>query len=243
MKYRLSPYLPILRRAAVVTAVCLLACPAVAHSVFLFLALEDDGRLRIETGFSDGGTGAGMPLEILDAATGAVLEQLTVPESGVLHTQVPAAPYSVTLNAGEGHKVTKPGPMPETAGAGAVKPVLVDCRWGDASAMPSAAVDALRDAKVVVAHEWMYERLKSLFDTQTVVLVDARVPLAAEGDAAGARDAAAYRDQLRQRLHAAVDAGEAVVVLCAAEPKASPDWKWLLDEGLAEAWTAPAPEL
>lgn len=243
MKYRLPPYLSILRRATVVAAVCLLVWPCFAHSVFLFLALEDDGRLRIETGFSDGGTGAGMPLEIQDAATGAVLEQLTVPDSGVLHTTVPAAPYMVTLNAGEGHKVTKPGPMPEAAGAGAVKPMLVNCQWGDAAAMPEATREALRSAKVVIAHEWLFERLKALFETQTVVLVDAAVALSASGDSPGAQLAASYRDQIRQRLHAAVDAGESVAVLCPVAPESSPDWKWLLDEELAAAWSAPAPSL
>ena len=220
-------------RAVAFVAVCLLAWPAVAHTVFLFVSIDDAGKLRIESGFSDGGTGGGLPVEVRHAETGVVLDAFPMPESGVAQRDAPSVPYTVTLDAGEGHKVTKPGPTKgETAPA---RPALVDCHWGDTSHMPPEALESLQNAKVIVAHEWLYERMKELFDNQTVVLVDADVSLA---NADGAKPAQ-LRDRVRQRLKAAEDAAQSVAVLCPTPPADCPDWAWLIDEDLAEAWTAP----
>lgn len=232
------------RKVLMSCAAALLAAAAHAHTPFLFLALQDDGQLRIETGFSDGSTGAGMPIHIRDAATGEVLQTIAMPENGIARVTPPTVKYTVTLDAGEGHQVTKPGPAPAVAEDNPFKqPLLVDCHWGDLSRMPAATRELLQKAKVVVAHEWLFERMRSLFTDQTVVLVDAHVPLNAT-DASlpqqAIRDAAKLRDDLRQRLHAAKDAAEAVVILCPAEPAASPDWAWLVDDELAAIW-APTP--
>jgi hypothetical protein len=220
-------------RAVAFAAACLLAWPAAAHTVFLFLSIDDAGKLRIESGFSDGGTGEGLPVEVRHAETGVVLDAFPMPESGVAQRDAPSVPYTVTLDAGEGHKVTKPGPAKGEAAR--ALPALVDCHWGDTTQMPAEAVESLRNAKVIVAHEWLYDRMKELFDNQTVVLVDADVSLA---NADGAKPAQ-LRDRVRQRLKAAEDAAQSVAVLCPTPPAKCPDWAWLVEEGLAEVWTAP----
>lgn len=208
-----------------------MALPAAAHSVFLFLSLQEDGTLRIETGFSDGGTGAGLPLTIHDAASGAVLQQLAMPETGIATVPAPTAPYTVTLDAGEGHRVTKTGPLAGKQGAAGEKQVaLIDTHWGDASAMEAGEKQTLRQASVVLAPEWLYERMKDFFDEQTVVLVEAGVSMAKDTP-----QAAALRDKVRARIHAAWDAGETVVALCPVRPQDFPDWRWLVEEGLAKA--------
>lgn len=225
-------------------AVALSCIPARAHTPFLFLALEPDGQLRIETGFSDGSTGAGLPVEIRDTTTGEVVQTIAMPENGVARIVPPASGYTVTLNAGEGHKVTKPGPAAAPREDDPFKqPLLLDCHWGDAASLPAETQALLKKAKVVIAHEWLFERLRFLFTDQTVVLVDAHVPLHAADaglPAESLRDAAKLRDTLRQRLHAAKDAAEAVAILCPTSPAASPDWAWLLEDELAAAWQPPA---
>ncbi|MFM1919478.1 MAG: hypothetical protein RLZZ303_1112 [Candidatus Hydrogenedentota bacterium] len=208
----------------------LVPCGAYAHTVFLFLEIEDDGRLRIETGFSDGGTGAGLPVEIRDAASGEVLETVTMPEDGVTHAVVPGSPYTVVLDAGEGHRVTKPGPQPKAAAAPA-KPQIVDCSWGDAAQMSEGARTALQQARVVLGHAWLFERLRPLFTNQTVALVNADVPLNAESNDETGREAAELRTRVRERIQQAIDAGAPVAILSATLQ--APDWRWLVDEGLA----------
>lgn len=216
--------------ALLLALAALLPCAVQAHTVFLFLEIEDDGRLRIETGFSDGGTGAGLPVEIRDAASGEVLETLTMPKDGVAHTVVPGAAYTVMLDAGEGHRVTKPGPQPKAAAAPA-KPQIVDCRWGDAARMSEGARAALQQARVVLGHAWLFERLRPLFTNQAVALVNADVPLNAESNDETGREAAELRTRVRERIRQAIDAGEPVAIL-SASPDA-PDWRWLVDEGIA----------
>lgn len=208
----------------------LFSAGAWAHTAFLFLALEEDGQLRIETGFSDGGTGAGLPVEIHDAESGALLETVTMPESGIALATLPAKAYTVTLNAGEGHRVSKPGPMPKADDV-PTKPLLLNCQWGNVNALDEATRQALQRAKVVVAHEWLFDRLRLLFTDQTVVLVDADVPLAGTGSDDAGRKAADLRSRVRQRMQQAVDAGLPVIVLGATAN--APDWLWLIEEELA----------
>lgn len=230
-------YLPqrLVRLSLSVAVPLLFSTGAWAHTAFLFLAIEDDGQLRIETGFSDGGTGGGLPVEIRDAESGELLETVTMPESGIAQAARPSRAYTVTLNAGEGHRVSKPGPMPKAADA-PTKPLLLNCQWGNAAALDDATRQALQRAKVVVAHEWLFDRLRPLFTDQTVVLVDADVLLTGQSSDDAGRKAADLRSRVRQRMQQALDAGLPVVVLCATGD--APDWLWLIEEELATSLEA-----
>jgi hypothetical protein len=217
-----------LQRMLLLCGCAIMALPAAAHTVFLFVSLEDSGEVRIESGFSDGGTGAGLPVRITEDGTGKTLSEHRMPESGVLVLPAPDVPFLVTLDAGEGHKVTKPGPKaPRSATPQAL---IVDVHWG---APDAQARQAIANAAVVIVHDWLYERMKDAFADQTVVLVQGNVALASESTA-GAK----LRSQVRSRIEQAAEAAENSVILSPVDARHFPDWAWLLDEGLAAVATA-----
>lgn len=214
-------------------AAWLLLCTptAMAHTVFLFLSLED-GKLRIESGFSDGGTGVGLPVEIRDAATGTVLESHQMPENGVLVLAPPTTEYTVTLDAGEGHRITKPGPA--LAAETVTQAQIVNVHWGDVAMVSQETKDAIAKAKVVVTHDWLYGRIQSLFENQTVVLIEPGVSLREDSPSA-----AKLRDKIRTRIRASFEKAEQVLMLSPVAAAEFPDWQWLIEEGLAVAYAPP----
>jgi len=224
-------------RFAMLTTLLLTSFAAVAHTPFLLVSLTDDGQVRVETGFSDGSTGAGMPIEFLDLETGAVLSRHSVPEDGILLVSLPAVPYEVMLDAGEGHRVTKDGPLPAAPAPESGGVMLVNAEAGDASRWTNAARDAIDAAQVIVAQEYLAARIGGDWQDKTLVLLESGVALGA--DAPAAKE---LRERTLARIRAALDAGQAVVVLTYGVPESCPDWAWLLDAELrAKAAGAAAP--
>lgn len=87
---------------------------AYAHKPLLSVGDNDDGTISIEAGFSDGSSAAGHKIVLKDEKTEATVSEHRVGEDGTLQLKKPSVPYKVTLDAGEGHIVTKPGPPPST---------------------------------------------------------------------------------------------------------------------------------
>ena len=95
---------------SLLTLLLVLSTYAFAHNVLLMIDDNEDGTIYIETGISTGGNAAGSKLIVTERATGRPLWQGVVPDSGAVTIPRPKVPYSVTLNMGEGHKVTQKGP-------------------------------------------------------------------------------------------------------------------------------------
>ncbi|MDQ7781908.1 MAG: hypothetical protein RDU20_03450 [Desulfomonilaceae bacterium] len=95
---------------------------AFAHKPLLAVEDNKDGTMYIEAAFSDGSSAAGHKIVIKDDATGKVLSEHRVGEDGTLELPVPKVKHTVTLDAGEGHKLTVEGPAPTSAEAVKVEP-------------------------------------------------------------------------------------------------------------------------
>ncbi len=89
----------------------ILPVAVLAHKPLLMVDDNGDGTIYIETGFSDGSSGAGHTIMLKDVATGKLLSETKIPEDGSLELDMPQAPYIVVFNAGEGHMVEKEGPF------------------------------------------------------------------------------------------------------------------------------------
>jgi hypothetical protein len=98
-------------------AIMIVSLGVSAHAHKPLLAVEDnmDGTIYIEAGFSDGSSAAGHKILIKEQESGKLLSEHRVGEDGTLEIEKPSVKYTVTLDAGEGHKVTQDGPAP-TAG-------------------------------------------------------------------------------------------------------------------------------
>jgi hypothetical protein len=81
-----------------------------AHTPLLVVEDNGDGTLYIEAGFSNGASAAGTDV-LLKSLDGEVLWQGKMSED-YLEVEMPSVPYTVTLDAGPGHIVTKDGPEP-----------------------------------------------------------------------------------------------------------------------------------
>lgn len=86
--------------------------PAQAHKPLLAVEDNQDGTIYVEAGFSDGSSAAGHKIVFKDEKSGKVLSEHRVGEDGTLELKKPTVPYTVTLDAGEGHVVTVNGPPP-----------------------------------------------------------------------------------------------------------------------------------
>jgi len=91
---------------------------ALAHKPLLMVDDNGDGTIYIETGFSDGSSGAGHTIRLTDAASGKVLAEAKVPAAGSLDMKKPEVPYLVVFDAGEGHVTEAQGPAPSETGPG-----------------------------------------------------------------------------------------------------------------------------
>ncbi len=103
----------------VLIAVFIVSLGSVACAHKPLLAVEDnmDGTMYIEGAFSDGSSAAGHQILIKDKQTGKTLSEQRVGEDGTLELKKPSVPFTVTLDAGEGHTVTVDGPPPAKGGA------------------------------------------------------------------------------------------------------------------------------
>lgn len=102
----------------VVLIVVVLCAPSVvlAHKPLLTVEDNGDGTIYVETGFSDGSSGAGHKIILKSKDSGDVLSEQTVPEEGYIEEiSMPNVPYTVTFDAGPGHVVVKDGPFSEEA--------------------------------------------------------------------------------------------------------------------------------
>lgn len=82
-----------------------------AHKVLLMVEDNEDGTIYIMAGTSTGGSVEGAKIVLKDKSTGQPLLQKEMPESGEMTVKMPDVPYTVTLDMGKGHKLTKTGPF------------------------------------------------------------------------------------------------------------------------------------
>ncbi len=82
-----------------------------AHTPLLVVEDNGDGTIYIEAGFSNGASAAGTDIIIKLKASGEIFWQGKMGEDYIEH-EMPSEPYTVTLDAGPGHVVTKDGPEP-----------------------------------------------------------------------------------------------------------------------------------
>ena len=86
-----------------------LFAPAVAHRVNIF-AFVDGGEIQVECGFSRGSSVQAGKIEVLDAATGAILLTGATDEQGIFRFPIPEAAREtghdllIRVKAGEGHQ-------------------------------------------------------------------------------------------------------------------------------------------
>ena len=99
---------------ALLAAVLLCCSVSLAEAHKPLMAVEDnnDGTIYLEAGFSDGSSAAGHKIVLKEEKTGKVISEHKVGEDGTLEVDKPKVPYTVTLDAGEGHVVTVDGPPP-----------------------------------------------------------------------------------------------------------------------------------
>jgi hypothetical protein len=83
-----------------------------AHDAELFIEDNGDGTVFIQAGVSTGGPAAGASVIIRDKATTQPLQTFIVPDSGKINAPIPKVPYTVTLDMGAGHVLTRTGPLP-----------------------------------------------------------------------------------------------------------------------------------
>jgi len=95
-----------------------------AHTPLLYMEDNGDGTIYVEGAFSDGSSGAGMPLRLEDD-DGETLWEGTLDDFGCIESvPIPdVSPYYVVFEGGPGHNVTKEGISPaETAEVADVAP-------------------------------------------------------------------------------------------------------------------------
>ena len=85
------------------------ATSAFAHTLYMNLVDNEDGTVLIESMYSTGSTGAGLPV-ILEDKNGNVIQKMKLDENGEATFEIPDQPYEVFLDGGPGHTVRKQGP-------------------------------------------------------------------------------------------------------------------------------------
>ncbi len=110
------------RTLSVLLTIVVLCAPSVvlAHKPLLTVEDNGDGTIYVETGFSDGSSGAGHKIILKNKETGDILSETTIPEEGYIEEiPMPNVAYTVIFDAGPGHVVVKDGPFSEEAAASA----------------------------------------------------------------------------------------------------------------------------
>ena len=102
-----------MRKALIFFLICLVSAiffiPQVfAHTPLCFCEDNGDGTITCEGGFSDGSSGAGVKMKVVDAG-GNVLIEGKMDEDSEFTFKKPEGDYTVILDAGPGHEVEVPG--------------------------------------------------------------------------------------------------------------------------------------
>jgi hypothetical protein len=82
-----------------------------AHSVELFVEDNGDGTILVKAGESDGEPASGAAVVIRDKETTQPILTFAMPDSGKIKVPMPKVPYTVTVDMGSGHTVTRTGPF------------------------------------------------------------------------------------------------------------------------------------
>ncbi|MBB4266457.1 hypothetical protein [Roseospira visakhapatnamensis] len=80
---------------------------AQAHTALFSCYDNGDGTVLCEAGFSDGSSASGVPVRVLDAEGGVLVEDKMDANSEITFTR-PDGAFSVLMDAGEGHQITIP---------------------------------------------------------------------------------------------------------------------------------------
>lgn len=215
---------------------------AFAHTPFLMVENGTPGNVRIETGFSDGGTGSGMEIILRDKSDGRTLSVHTVPEDGVLEIPMPDAAYTVTFDTGPGHVITKDGPLADTAETGAnIKGeyVFIGIDGGDPGKLGDAVVELIQGADVVLCYQRAADRLKTLLgqvdptiapdDVWMAFGLNQHVENLSGDDVQRFNRALEIRAAVEKVVRDSVADGKTVVILVEGQIDTSPDWAWLVE--------------
>ena len=102
-----------MRRIVPILLTCLLFAvlfvpQALAHTPLCSCLDEGDGTILCEGGFSDGASGEGVKMQVLDA-DGKVLIEGKMNEDSEFIFKKPEGEYTVIFDAGPGHAVKVPG--------------------------------------------------------------------------------------------------------------------------------------
>lgn len=129
-------------RRLVLVGLLLIPVALWAHTPLLVVEDNEDGTIFIEAGFSNGASAAGTAIILRSKATDEVLWEGKMVEEGAMDIPMPSEPYTVTLNAGPGHVVTKDGPEPAGGFGGAAPAAEPEASPAPAPAAQTAAADS-----------------------------------------------------------------------------------------------------
>jgi hypothetical protein len=87
-----------------IAALACLAAPAFGHNAICECFDNGDATITCEGGFSDGGTAAGVPVNILDAMGKVLIEGVMTDKSEFTFAR-PGVNFRVEFDAGEGHVI------------------------------------------------------------------------------------------------------------------------------------------
>jgi len=93
--------------AAAGLAIGVATTAAQAHTPLFSCYDNGDGTVLCEAGFSDGSSASGVPVRVLDAEGGVILDEKMDGNSEFTFTK-PDGDFSVLMDAGEGHRIQVP---------------------------------------------------------------------------------------------------------------------------------------
>jgi len=103
-----------MKRLVFLTIILFVCGSSFAHNIVLMVEDNGDGTIHIGAGVSTGESIAGSKIVLKDKNTGQPLLRDTIPESGEINVKMPEVPYTVTLDMGDEHTITKTGPLRKT---------------------------------------------------------------------------------------------------------------------------------
>lgn len=92
----------------VLAASLLLPTSALAHTPLFSCYDMGDGTIECEGGYSNGNSAAGTKVIVADTA-GKELQSLALDDNSIIVITKPSGDYTVTMDGGEGHRVTLNG--------------------------------------------------------------------------------------------------------------------------------------
>lgn len=84
------------------------------HSVRMEIVDNGDSTITIKAYIPSEGAATGSKIIIKNKITGQPILKDTIPESGEITAKMPEVPYTVTLDMGDEHTITKTGPLRKT---------------------------------------------------------------------------------------------------------------------------------